>query len=606
MRGKLAINAYIVAVHADVVKYTFDVRDWIVDYNNPQGSLNSVTPWDMPASVRRAAQLVNGQYPGPLIECNEDDTIEVTLVNNMLTDSTTIHWHGLHVPGTPWMDGPVGVTQAPILPGENYTYSFRASPPGTHYWHSHMDAMQAAKGIKGPIIVHAKNDPFKGMYDEDQLVVLSDEWREPDVCLKLEGAKKGNPVCAEIDRASINGKYGNGSTIYPFSLIEVEDGKCYRLRFINMGANAQNYITHIAGHNLTLLSLDSYDVTPIQISGFNIHIGERYDVILCADQEPGNYLMNYTYDLACPLMPGNYIPAGMAQVESCFYFSFIHYKSHDVIPHDTKGTGGGANPKNPVGPYFNLNEAGAWRLTSPLTSQPQPAKPDYRYVLNLGVSGPTTYTPGTFPLTTSRWYMSAPGTYKTWHAPSTPLLLTKGKCGAEKTPIINVPEDANVIEVVVNNLAPTAHVLHLHGMEFQVINYANFSWCNNQDPYDTGCFFMPYAVSKCPKEDIMRANPDDPKMDDGLWWGCQYNNVTDKPTENLQAPLRKDMISIWRRSWVVLRIRPTNPGFWLFHCHMDQHIPLGMITVFNVLESQQPPPPATVPTEGSCKPWSWN
>ena len=45
------------------------------------------------------------------------------------------------------------MTQAAILPGMNYTYSFRAWPAGTHFYHSHMDSIQAAKGLKGPLIV---------------------------------------------------------------------------------------------------------------------------------------------------------------------------------------------------------------------------------------------------------------------------------------------------------------------------------------------------------------------------------------------------------------------------------------------------------------------
>ena len=40
---------------------------------------------------------------------------------------------------------PIGTfrfAQAGIRPGENYTYRFVAYPPGTHWWHAHMDALQ--------------------------------------------------------------------------------------------------------------------------------------------------------------------------------------------------------------------------------------------------------------------------------------------------------------------------------------------------------------------------------------------------------------------------------------------------------------------------------
>jgi len=251
------------------VTYTFNAEDWIVNYLRPTADLGGKakrkTPWDQPAANRKAAQLINDMYPGPLIEANENDTVVVNVVNNLLGEGLTIHWHGIHQHGTPWADGSVGVAQAPIMPGQNFTYTFKAFPPGTHWWHSHMDALQADKGIKGPIIVHPAVDPFEAMYDEDQIVALADEWREPEVCLKLEGALPGNPVCAEIEHASFNGVYGDGSDEYPFPTIEVEQGKCYRMRFIGMMTNAQNFITSIAGHVTTLVSLDGVDIKPLNV-----------------------------------------------------------------------------------------------------------------------------------------------------------------------------------------------------------------------------------------------------------------------------------------------------------------------------------------------------
>merc|ERR1719258_157491 len=91
------------------------------------------------------------------------------------------------------MDGAREVTQAGILPGDSFTYRFEAYPPGTHYYHSHMDAVQGARGIRGPLIIQRNDDPVKEefKYDEDLVVFMSDEWRDPAKCLKLEGAMPG-------------------------------------------------------------------------------------------------------------------------------------------------------------------------------------------------------------------------------------------------------------------------------------------------------------------------------------------------------------------------------------------------------------------------------
>jgi hypothetical protein len=61
-----------------------------------------------------------------------------------------------------------------------------------------------------------------------------------------------------------------------------------------------------------------------------------------------------------------------------------------------------------------------------------------------------------------------------------------------------------------------------------------------------------------------------------------------------------DTIQVWQRSWAVIRFKAINPGYWFFHCHMEQHIPLGMQMMFNVLPSKQELAPASIPTTGNC------
>ena len=43
-------------------------------------------------------------------------------------------------------------------------------PAGTHYWHSHMDGMQSARGLRGAFIVkkQPENDPVSKLYTEEQ------------------------------------------------------------------------------------------------------------------------------------------------------------------------------------------------------------------------------------------------------------------------------------------------------------------------------------------------------------------------------------------------------------------------------------------------------
>lgn len=76
-----------------------------------------------PDGVFRPMMVINGQFPGPMIVCNEGDTIVVNVVNQA-KNATSIHWHGLFQNGTNWNDGTVGITQCPIASGESFRYEF--------------------------------------------------------------------------------------------------------------------------------------------------------------------------------------------------------------------------------------------------------------------------------------------------------------------------------------------------------------------------------------------------------------------------------------------------------------------------------------------------
>jgi FtsP/CotA-like multicopper oxidase with cupredoxin domain len=56
-------------------------------------------------------------------------------IRNSLPQSTSIHWHGLHIAND--MDGVPDVTQRAIGPGETFVYEFVASHAGTFMYHPH-------------------------------------------------------------------------------------------------------------------------------------------------------------------------------------------------------------------------------------------------------------------------------------------------------------------------------------------------------------------------------------------------------------------------------------------------------------------------------------
>ena len=99
---------------------------------------------------------VNGDYLGPTLVLHKGDTARI-VVENQLSEITTMHWHGMHVPGE--MDGgPHSVIQ----PGASWMAEYPVKNPASTYWyhpHPHMlTAKQANLGISGLIIVRDSDE----------------------------------------------------------------------------------------------------------------------------------------------------------------------------------------------------------------------------------------------------------------------------------------------------------------------------------------------------------------------------------------------------------------------------------------------------------------
>lgn len=105
----LTLAAALLSVaNAAVVPYNFNVG-WVTA--NPDGAFD------------RRTIGINGQWPLPQIRGNIGDNIIVNVQNN-LDEITSLHFHGIFMNGTTYMDGPVGTTQCPIPPGGSFTYNF--------------------------------------------------------------------------------------------------------------------------------------------------------------------------------------------------------------------------------------------------------------------------------------------------------------------------------------------------------------------------------------------------------------------------------------------------------------------------------------------------
>jgi len=112
--------------------------------------------------------MYEGQFPGPELRVQEGDVLSVELTND-LQEETTIHWHGVPVANP--VDGVPNVTQDPVASGDTFTYTFRAEPAGTYFYHSHV-GLQLDRGLLGPLIVEERDPHVE--YDHEYVVVVDD------------------------------------------------------------------------------------------------------------------------------------------------------------------------------------------------------------------------------------------------------------------------------------------------------------------------------------------------------------------------------------------------------------------------------------------------
>ena len=192
----------------------------------------------------------NGVLPGPVLRLKQGQLARI-IVQNGLDEDTTMHWHGIRLPNA--MDGVPGLTQAPIKPGESFTYEFTPPDAGTFWYHPHFDSLQQiGRGLAGVLIVEEREPPS---FDRDLLWVLQD-WR------LTYGGQIASGFGSMMD-AAMSGRIGNLVTINgvkPADL-SVKAGERIRLRLANASL-ARMMALHFEGHSPTVIALDGQPCKP--------------------------------------------------------------------------------------------------------------------------------------------------------------------------------------------------------------------------------------------------------------------------------------------------------------------------------------------------------
>jgi FtsP/CotA-like multicopper oxidase with cupredoxin domain len=210
----------------------------------------------------------NESVPGPIIRAKKGDIIEVKVINN-LTESTLIHWHGVRL--NPSMDGTSDV-QAPIIPGEDFTYRFSLPDAGTFWYHSHHnETHQMERGMYGALIVEDDTDPVT---DNERVLMIDDMKLTSD-----NKFKEGGMLAKFIERH--DGRQGNTLLINgkEKSQISMNAGQVERWRIIN-AASARYFRLSVGGKAFQIIGTDGGLLQrAVSVSEVLLTPGERVDIL---------------------------------------------------------------------------------------------------------------------------------------------------------------------------------------------------------------------------------------------------------------------------------------------------------------------------------------
>jgi FtsP/CotA-like multicopper oxidase with cupredoxin domain len=212
------------------------------------------------------AWAYNEQVPGPQIRVTEGDRVRV-VIKNELPESTAMHFHGVVLPFK--QDGVPFITQPPVKPGESYTYEFTAKNPGSHMYHSHINAAkQVGTGMLGAFIIEPKRKRAVERADVDYVMILNDGLH--GYTLNGKGFPATEPIVAKL-------------------------GQKVRIRFMNEGMMI--HPMHLHGMPMKVIDKDGWaQPQPWLCDTLNIAPGERWDVIVDCDN-PG------TWAFHCHILP---------------------------------------------------------------------------------------------------------------------------------------------------------------------------------------------------------------------------------------------------------------------------------------------------------------
>ncbi|MFN8114643.1 MAG: multicopper oxidase domain-containing protein [Bacteroidia bacterium] len=241
------------------------------------------------------------KYLGPTLIFNKGSNVNIT-VNNQIGDTTTVHWHGIHLPSK-WDGGP----HSPILHGGTWNPQFTVMDNASTYWyHPHFmgkTASQAIKGAAGLIIVRdpieaALSLPRKYGVDDFPLIIQ---------CQQYDANNQAMPLGMQDSTLLVNGgRASHGYTVnanFPAQMVRMRLLNASGERTFNFGFTGNKQFKIIASDGGLLNS-------PVTTDRIRLSPGERAEIVIDLNGMNGQvlHLMSYASELAIGIQGGPTMP----------------------------------------------------------------------------------------------------------------------------------------------------------------------------------------------------------------------------------------------------------------------------------------------------------
>jgi FtsP/CotA-like multicopper oxidase with cupredoxin domain len=513
-----------------------------------------------PDGIYRPMLMINGLFPGPLIEANEGDTLVIE-VDNQSDNATSIHFHGIYQNGTNFMDGTTGITQCPIAPSRKFRYEFTVTgQSGTYYYHGHQ-AVQISDGLVGPLVIHSKKEKKLQQipYVTDRVVMLQDWYHDLSSGLLVTALEPGSESSPIPNGALMNGFNKRDCSQLPHRMcdnstatlpsLDLTTNANHRLRFINIGAFAW-FQVEVDEHLFAVTEVDGTDIVPTYNTRMMISPAQRYSMVLNTNHtNADSFWLRARMVAHCwkdPTLPGpgadeikaviNYVPSGTTK------------KPKGLL---SQPSSRGWNKGIAV-------ECRDMNTTSyvPATYNPPPPSADHSYYLRANLEiGDWRLERGFFNHSTFRPNLQDPTLHRTIDGLSShneTFMSMKGSdgvnelCYDKKNDFVIQHTGVKVVDIIIQNFDEGNHPMHLHGHKFWVLGQGH-------GPFPG---YGPLGLK------------------------AKGQGILDGREGVLDNLIRRDVATAEGFGWLALRFVADNPGAWAFHCHMAWHSEAGLIMQF--------------------------